>query len=50
MNIKTLLAIAALAVAPVAGFAQCSGERHVMSCADGTAYDAESGTCKTVTG
>lgn len=50
---KTLIAAATLAVLPTLGFAMCSGKSHedvVMTCADGTTYDAESRTCVTVTG
>lgn len=44
--IKTLLAAAALALVPALGFAACSGSSHqAMSCAEGTVWDAESGTC-----
>lgn len=47
MTIKTLLAAAALTLTPVLGFAQCSGghSEAAMSCAEGTVYDAASGTC-----
>ena len=50
---KLLIAAATLAVLPSLGFAMCSDKGHedvVMSCADGMTYDAETGTCVTVTG
>ena len=51
MTIKTLLSAAAIAVLPAVSFAMCSGEKHqATTCADGTQYDAETGTCKVVTG
>lgn len=43
--IKTLLAAAALATLPALGFAACSGSHQAMSCAEGTVWDADSGTC-----
>ena len=50
MRIKTLLAALILASTPALAFAQgCSygahGEEARMSCADGTSWDAASGTC-----
>lgn len=50
--IKTLLASAALALATAsAGLAACSGHSEAaMSCADGMVYDADSRTCKAVSG
>ncbi|WGW03249.1 chitin-binding domain-containing protein [Tropicibacter oceani] len=51
MTIKTLIAAAALAVVPALGFAACSGHsEQAMTCAEGSAYDADTGTCKVVTG
>lgn len=35
----------ALIVLPSFAFATCSSEQHVMSCAEGTVYDAESASC-----
>ncbi|CUH76707.1 carbohydrate-binding module family 14 protein [Tropicibacter naphthalenivorans] len=49
--IKTLLVATALTVAPMMAFAQCSGHKdQAMTCAAGTVYDADSNSCKTVTG
>ncbi|MHA6344190.1 carbohydrate-binding module family 14 protein [Roseivivax sp. CAU 1761] len=43
---KTLIAAAALTIAWVsAAAAECSGQRHVMSCADGMVFDPDSRTC-----
>jgi len=51
---KTLLSALALTVLPSLALAMgCSSYEHTtaqMSCADGTAYDAETGTCVPVTG
>ena len=49
MKIKLHLAVLALAVMPGAALAACFGdhakEEIVMSCADGTVYDADTQTC-----
>ncbi len=54
MTIKTLLAAAALVVAPTLGLAMgCSSSKHetqAMSCADGTVYDPATNTCTVVSG
>ena len=51
MTIKTLLAAAALTVVPVLSYAACSGHsQQAMTCAEGTVYDADTGTCKVVSG
>lgn len=42
---KTALTVFVLALLPGLAAAQCSHERQAMSCAEGTSYDAESGTC-----
>ncbi|MFK7869996.1 MAG: hypothetical protein AB8B58_12245 [Roseobacter sp.] len=48
MTIKTLAAAVALTLVPVLAYAEgCNYERQVMSCAEGTTFDAESGTCVT---
>ena len=49
MKLGIALSTLALVVLPSLGFAMCSSEQHVMSCAEGTVYDAESATCVTVT-
>ncbi|MEM6890606.1 MAG: adenylosuccinate lyase [Pseudomonadota bacterium] len=46
MTIKTLAAAAALALIPALGFAAgCNYDRQAMSCAEGTTYDSQTGTC-----
>lgn len=55
MTIKTLLATAAITlVTATSGFAEgCQWGKHEtasMSCAAGTVYDAETNTCKVVSG
>lgn len=52
MALKTVLTAALLVLAPVTqAFAFCSGHTETaMTCAEGTVYDAETGTCKVVTG
>lgn len=51
---KTLCVALALTVIPTLSFAMCSGYGHdqaaSMSCADGTVWDAQTGTCVTVSG
>ncbi|WP_238364671.1 hypothetical protein [Mesobacterium pallidum] len=44
---KTRLLVAALlaVTSASAGYAQCSGERHVMSCAEGFVYDSVAKAC-----
>lgn len=53
MTIKTLVSAALLVAAPTFAFAQCSSGHHdekvVMSCADGTVYDAEKNECVVMT-
>ena len=47
-SLRTILAAAALMVAPGLAMAECSwskGEQVTMSCAPGTSLDAASGTC-----
>ena len=49
---KTTIIAAILALTPAIGFAMgCSGAKHdtAMSCAEGTMYNAETGTCAPVT-
>ncbi len=53
MTTKTLFAAAVLALTPALAMAECSWGKHeqqAMTCADGTVYDADSNTCKVVTG
>ena len=51
MKVKVLVTSALLATMPALAFAACSGhEKQVMTCADGSEYDAASGSCKVVTG
>ncbi|SHH75936.1 chitin-binding domain-containing protein [Marivita hallyeonensis] len=54
MTIKTLLTTAALTLATAtSGFAACQWGDHdtaSMTCAAGTVYDAETNTCKVVSG
>ncbi len=49
MNVKTLLAAAALAVLPGLSFAMCSGDKamdqQAMTCVEGTQWDAQTATC-----
>ncbi|WP_170311756.1 hypothetical protein [Sulfitobacter sabulilitoris] len=48
MSFKTLAVTVALALAPTLSLAQgCSYDRQAMSCAEGTTYDAATGTCVT---
>lgn len=48
MTIKTLAAAVALTLLPAFAFAEgCNYEKRVMSCAEGTVFDASSGTCVT---
>ncbi|RED14052.1 adenylosuccinate lyase [Pontivivens insulae] len=47
---KTAIVAALLILSPAAAFAAgCSGSHQAMSCADGTTYDAQSGTCVATT-
>lgn len=52
MTIKTLLTTAALTLATATEtFAACGGhEQASMTCAAGTVYDADTNTCKVVSG
>ncbi len=52
MTLKTLLVAAAIfGGSGFSALAACSGHSdQAMTCTDGTAYDAETGTCKVVTG
>jgi hypothetical protein len=46
MTFKTLAAAVALTLLPALSYAAgCSFDRQAMSCAEGSVYDAESGTC-----
>ncbi|WP_298836476.1 adenylosuccinate lyase [uncultured Roseobacter sp.] len=46
MTIRTLAAAVALVLAPAVAFAAgCSYGKQAVSCAEGTVYDAASGTC-----
>ena len=46
MKMTRILLAAALAVATTTPLhAMCSGEEHVMSCAEGYVYDAETKAC-----
>jgi hypothetical protein len=48
MTIKTLAAAVALTLVPALAIAEgCNYEKRVMSCAEGTVFDAASGTCVT---
>lgn len=53
MTIKSLAAAVALSVLPAMGFAYECGfgkeETASISCAEGTVYDANTGTCVTTT-
>ncbi|MCA0044640.1 hypothetical protein [Celeribacter litoreus] len=44
---RTLLALALVAPlsAPIAAFAECSGEQKTASCADGYMWDKDARTC-----
>ena len=42
---KTALTVLVLALLPGLAAAQCGHERQAMSCAEGSQYDAETGTC-----
>jgi len=49
---KTTIIAAILALSPAIGFAMgCGGAKHdtAMSCAEGTLYDAKTGTCAPLT-
>ena len=53
MKVKTTLAVVLFALSPSFAFAMgCQfgehGTEQAMSCAEGTAFDEESGTCKPV--
>ncbi|MBS0123915.1 adenylosuccinate lyase [Thetidibacter halocola] len=50
MKMKVLVTTALLALTPALAFAACGHEQQAMSCADGTVYDAATGSCKVVTG
>ena len=52
MTIKTLAAAVALTLTPVLAYSQCSfgKQQAAMSCAEGSVYDAQSGTCVPTTG
>lgn len=47
MALKTFVAAVLLSLSPLAAFAQCSGQldQQAMSCAEGSQYDVETGTC-----
>ncbi|MGB7244939.1 MAG: chitin binding peritrophin-A domain-containing protein [Sulfitobacter sp.] len=48
MTLKTLATVLALSLAPTLALASgCSDGHQAMSCAAGTTYDAETGTCVT---
>ncbi|WP_191090116.1 hypothetical protein [Histidinibacterium aquaticum] len=47
---KTAFTVFVLALLPGLAAAQCGGhDRQAMSCAEGSIYDAETGTCEPVT-
>lgn len=51
MKLTTLVAATLLSMAPMLASAACFGhEKQAMSCAEGTVYDADSNSCKVVTG
>jgi hypothetical protein len=51
MTLKALLAAAALTLCPAIATAQCSGHsQQAMSCAEGTVWDAETQSCKVLSG
>ncbi|WP_323769914.1 chitin-binding domain-containing protein [Antarctobacter sp.] len=51
MMLKTLIAAAALALSPALAIAACSDHaEQVMTCADGTTYDATTKTCVVMSG
>lgn len=45
MPLRTLAAALALAIVPSFSVAACGHDRQAMSCAEGSVYDAASGTC-----
>jgi hypothetical protein len=49
MSLKTVLSAALLAILPGLSFAMCTGDSHAdqqaMTCAEGTQWDVETGTC-----
>lgn len=48
MSLKTFTTALILSIAPISAFAQCSHgaiEQQAMSCAEGSQWDAEEGTC-----
>lgn len=49
MKLGIALSTLALVVAPSLGFAMCDSQKHAMSCAEGTVYDAASATCVAAT-
>lgn len=50
MKLKIALSAAVLALLPTLGFAAgCNYDKQAMSCADGSTYDSESGTCVATT-
>ena len=51
MTIKTLAAAVARTLTPAMGFAyECKQEQASMSCAEGSVFDTESGSCVPTTG
>ena len=50
MKITTILTAAALTLVPVLGSACQWQEKQAMTCAEGSAYDADTHSCKVVTG
>jgi hypothetical protein len=52
MTFKTLAAAVALTLIPALGYAECSFGKHqqAMTCAEGSVYDAQSGSCVPTTG
>lgn len=51
MTIKTFFTAAILAMLPAFASASCGWQsQQAMTCAEGSVYDAETGTCTVVTG
>ena len=51
MTLKAILAAAALTIAPITALAECTGgHQQAMTCASGSVYDAETNSCKVVSG
>lgn len=49
MKLGIALSTLALVALPSFGFAMCASQKHAMSCAEGSVYDAETATCVVTT-